>query len=363
MRSKIRKILREKIFKGSINDKNNIVKNLVQDILKEEDNDSSELDKFLDIIAKVGLENLEYEHLKDAPKELLDQFINKVIEKEITIDPQILGLLSQENQETVDKYLTEKIKRGESISFDAIRKASQEVVDEYIKKNREKGIRTPNSILKLGSGDVSNELEENLEEDYPSSFNMEEFRSLDTFKDRIRYAKEKLSKIASGTGRMVFKIDDEKVLKLAKNKKGIAQNEAEITYYNDPFIRDIFAKIYEYDKENYRWVEMQLVKKMKKSDFKRLIGIDFDDYARYIENEHFKANSGDPLYYMDKGTEENLKESEFVYDMVDFIVNFDVPAGDLTRPSSYGIVEENGDERIVLIDYGLSKDVEQEFYK
>jgi hypothetical protein len=55
-------------------------------------------------------------------------------------------------------------------------------------------------------------------------------------------------------------------------------------------------------------------------------------------------------------------EDEFVYDMFQYIGNYDVPVGDLTRLSSYGLVKRNGQDAIVLIDYGLSSDVYSSYY-
>ena len=36
--------------------------------------------------------------------------------------------------------------------------------------------------------------------------------------------------------------------------------------------------------------------------------------------------------------------------------------GDLTRISSYGIVKRNGQEELVIIDFGLTEDVYNNFY-
>ena len=45
-----------------------------------------------------------------------------------------------------------------------------------------------------------------------------EFRNIKSFNGKVKYAKERLgTPIGSGTGRIVFDIDGEKVLKLAKN--------------------------------------------------------------------------------------------------------------------------------------------------
>ena len=69
---------------------------------------------------------------------------------------------------------------------------------------------------------------------YPFSFNMDEFKMLKTFAARIKYCQARLQRISSGSSRIVYKIDSEKVLKLAKNRKGIAQNEAEGGDYYKP---------------------------------------------------------------------------------------------------------------------------------
>ena len=44
---------------------------------------------------------------------------------------------------------------------------------------------------------------------------MKVFKSLPSFAARVRYCNEKLQRISSGSARIVYKIDDEKVLKLA----------------------------------------------------------------------------------------------------------------------------------------------------
>ena len=94
-------------------------------------------------------------------------------------------------------------------------------------------------------------VKETIEEDYPVSFDMEHFKTINSFNDRVQYCEEHLQRISSGSGRIAYKIDEEKVLKLAKNKKGVAQNEAEIEG-QDGYVT-IFAKTFEYH-PNYLWL-------------------------------------------------------------------------------------------------------------
>ena len=205
--------------------------------------------------------------------------------------------------------------------------------------------------------------ESELMEDYPSSFDMETFKSLRSHAGRNRYAQEHLQRLSSGSSRIVYKIDDEKVLKLAKNDKGIAQNEVEIEYGQYSDIEDVVAKIFDYDEENNLWVEMELVRKVRPADFKNIIGYSFEDYKLAIRNYGIDTgNSKGSKYPLSKQLVEDMWENEFMYEMFSFIGNYAVPTGDLERTSSYGLVKRDGQDKIVLIDYGLTHEVYSSYY-
>jgi hypothetical protein len=51
-----------------------------------------------------------------------------------------------------------------------------------------------------------------------------------------------------------------------------------------------------------------------------------------------------------------------MYEIFDYIGNYRVPPGDLTRLSSYGVVERDGIDQIVIIDYGLTHSVYSSYY-
>jgi hypothetical protein len=62
---------------------------------------------------------------------------------------------------------------------------------------------------------------------------------------------------------------------------------------------------------------------------------------------------------------ENMDEmwdNEFVYEMLSFMSNYDIPVGDLGRLSTYGLVNRDGSDTIVMIDYGLTNDVYGTYY-
>jgi len=205
---------------------------------------------------------------------------------------------------------------------------------------------------------------------YPMTFNMDEFKKLSSFAARIRYCQSRLQRLSSGSSRIVYKIDDEKVLKLAKNNKGIAQNQTECDYYLQQI--GCFAKIYDVDTDNYLWIEMQLARKAKPSDFKRLTGYDFNVICAWIDyySEGYSRRRG----YRNKQYDELFQSEDFqsVYDdydsifyqLQDYLGNYQLEStGDLKRISSWGVVSNNGQEEIVLIDFGLNDDVWNDYYK
>ena len=204
---------------------------------------------------------------------------------------------------------------------------------------------------------------------YPVSFNMNIFKNLTSFKARIQYCQTHLQRLSSGSSRIVYKIDDEKVLKLAKNRKGIAQNECEASDYYKKSI-GCFAKVYEYD-NNFLWVEMQLAKKAKISDFKRLLGVDFNTVCDWIKecknrytrfNLHISENSKE--IFESEWFEEQLENYSLFTYLEEYISNYQPETiGDLMRISSWGIVKDNGEESIVIIDFGLDDNVWNDFYK
>lgn len=197
---------------------------------------------------------------------------------------------------------------------------------------------------------IKEEFEQFLDEEYPSSFNMDYFKSLNSFNKRILYCEEHLRRISSGSSRIVYQIDDEKVLKLSKNQKGIAQNEVEISFSEDSYINYLFAKVHDYH-DDYLWLEMELCKKITFGRFEQLTGVKFRDfkdiinYEASLNNGRFKRSKPELSY--------DYWENEFVVGIIDYFKNYNIPHGDLIRISSYG---ENKNGEVVLVDFGLDQD-------
>ena len=201
-----------------------------------------------------------------------------------------------------------------------------------------------------------------MDEDYPSSWNIETFKSLQFFSQRVRYCEENLQRISSGSGRIVYKVDNEKVLKLAKNKKGIAQNEVEVQYGAERYFSNIIGQTYDYE-DNGLWVEMELAKKVSPNIFKKIVGVDIDTFGMYIKNQ-ISRNRGRVSYFkLDPNVVKLLDDNEIANDTIDFLMNSDSESGDISRLSSWGLVNREGNDTLVIIDYGLTQGVYTTYYK
>lgn len=202
-------------------------------------------------------------------------------------------------------------------------------------------------------------INEVLEEDYPSSWNKEEFKKVKSFRGKLNYAVTHLTKIASGSGRAVFKIDDSKVLKIAKNKRGLAQNAVESEAYIQNY--DIVTRTYDKDQNDF-WVEAELARKLTPTRFKQLTGVSLDDTDKFIRHEYLKhTGHKQPFFKMDNI--EDIRNNEFLIDVISLMFDYDMPSGDLGRISSYGEVIRDGKPKVVLCDYGLTSSVYNDFYK
>lgn len=208
-------------------------------------------------------------------------------------------------------------------------------------------------------------IESYLEEDYPTNFDLEEFSKLTSFNKRREYCKDRLKRIAAGSSRIVYMVDETKVLKLAFNKKGLAQNEIEATYSNYHDMKDITAQVFAYDHNDY-WIEMELAKKVTPQIFERVVGFSFKDYAAALNNYYHVTNPQKSRYMrkipMAQEIIDAMWENEFIYDMFTFMSGYDAPVGDLMKMNSYGLVNRNGKDTIVMIDYGITNDVWDEYY-
>jgi len=186
---------------------------------------------------------------------------------------------------------------------------------------------------------------------------LNELDKFNSFTKKVEFANNNFNKIGAGSGRIVYQINDDKILKLAKNSKGIAQNETECNIGYNNYIQNIVTKIYD-NANDYSWIVAEKVKKISEKRIKQLTGIPgLNDLYGYLIN-HVKNYN----YHIDVNVEKTLNDNEFVSELLDLIYNYNVSYGDLGRVSSYGEVIRNGIPAVVVVDYGLNDIVYNNYY-
>jgi hypothetical protein len=194
-------------------------------------------------------------------------------------------------------------------------------------------------------------------------FDLNTFINLKSFSKRVNYCNETLQKIGSGSSRVVYKINNFQVLKLAKNEKGVAQNEAEADY-NVQYHEEMVTKVFESDDKNL-WIVSELALPVKKGDFKRLAGVDFDLFSRYAKDYEDRMR-GRHSRYINYGITPEIADimmdNEWVSNLITFLEEADMQFGDYVRLSTYGRVNRNGKETLVVVDAGSTNDNISTYY-
>lgn len=205
-------------------------------------------------------------------------------------------------------------------------------------------------------------------------FRLDYLTSAQSFSERNKYCLKMLGKpIGKGSSRIVYQIDDETCLKLAWNEKGVAQNMEEINIARDGFISYI-PKVYNgSDEENGLWIITQYVLPAKAIDFKKVLGILFDDVYSFVYNtdrrfdyklgQHIMRASDNVIFKLYQKYDNNDAVIELFNDICDLKANYDQFVGDLSCIRNWGLTRENGREYLVMLDTGFSEEVYNQFYK
>lgn len=174
---------------------------------------------------------------------------------------------------------------------------------------------------------------------------------LDTYSDRKEYAEKHLEHLSSGSSRIVYRTDDGKIIKLAKNEKGIAQNRAEA---NPKMKSDFINPIIKHSKK-YFWLMTHYLEKITEADFKKMTGLDFEDFGNSIRFGLKDVSDNSEKKPKDFS---EVSKSKIYKEMIRLGTQFQLMPGDLARISSWG----EKDNHPVLIDAGLTKQVYDDYY-
>jgi uncharacterized protein YpmB len=174
---------------------------------------------------------------------------------------------------------------------------------------------------------------------------------LETYAARKKYAEKNLKHLSSGSARIVYLTPEKTVVKLAKNDKGIAQNKAEASIdISSKYLNKVLSSA-----KNNSWIEVSYLDKISDKEFKKMTGIDFEDFGECIRYglKSVTHHSKDKPSNFDK-----VSESEIFQQMKKIGKKYNLMPGDIARISSWGAKDNNP----VLIDAGLTKEVFDDYY-
>jgi hypothetical protein len=200
---------------------------------------------------------------------------------------------------------------------------------------------------------------------YPEGFSIDDLKAQPSFAAKARYLRShNLDKLGAGSSRAVFVADNDTVIKIAKNKRGLEQNRIEnsISGWKPDYP---IALVKDSDPDNI-WIEAERARKAKPTDFNNIVGFNMKNIMKVIR-ELVSINRKEPPigYYRldDRSLFKKISENNFVANLLELIISHNLGVGDVERISSWGVVNRNGSPHLVLVDYGLDMDLFRRLYK
>ena len=206
----------------------------------------------------------------------------------------------------------------------------------------------------------------------PADWDATQYSPTVSYKQRLAYALERAKKIGSGSSRVAMTIEyqgRQTVLKVAKNKKGMAQNAVEAETLSDGYASQlgILIPIIDYDTQNPEptWVHTELAQKatekqlcaiMKCRNLQELVNLahgitgkkSWYTYNGQVENMRIRGAS-----------EEDIETAtEYANTLADLNNSFEIELGDFSRKANWGLYHG----KPVILDVGFNSNVLQKHY-
>lgn len=192
-----------------------------------------------------------------------------------------------------------------------------------------------------------------IQEAMKNSFSFEYLSSLDV-EEAFEYCTKELGEnVGEGSSRAVFQIDDVQVLKLALNEKGIAQNRVEAS--TKEMKSPLFPYILYVD-DNNKWLVTEYVLPAEGKDFEHCLGFGCGHFFYHVIEsiKDLKYNGGLSAY--EDEFVPYFGDSEFYRLLAKYILDYDIPIGDIQRIENWGVTKRNGKDTLVILDPGWNKE-------
>ena len=218
-----------------------------------------------------------------------------------------------------------------------------------------------------------------LEAPLPADWDPEKLNLRQTYKDRLQYALDRAKRLGGGSSRVAMTIEYEgrpTVLKVAKNAKGLAQNEAEIEILEDGYAGNlpIVIPLIDYDKANKRpvWLQTEIAKKVTAPTLAKLL----HSPSLWFFIDVVKVMIGKASMYRQNTTVESMKKTYFdermwkgkkpteqdwdiflsyVSDLAELATSSTIELDDFNNASNWGVYNN----RPVVLDLGFTEDTAQ----
>lgn len=200
------------------------------------------------------------------------------------------------------------------------------------------------------------------------------FDKIGSLGDMNRYALDHdLHMLGCGSSRCAYRLSSKKVLKVARNEKGVAQNHTEVEVYTDPKTKPIVTQIYQAG-TGYKWIVSELVRPITNSkEFKQLTGVEVDDFKQFLAIMKGQLRGRPSRMGPDTQQEAAGQETpnaiiskykgpsrDFLEAVASLMQSADLLGGDLKYVDHWG---KTSDGRVVLLDYGFTGEVWSQHYK
>ncbi len=202
------------------------------------------------------------------------------------------------------------------------------------------------------------------------------FNKLKSLHERFNWLTQNgFAQLGKGSSRVAFLVNQRKVLKLALNKAGLAQNRIEfekLSGVNSPYNPKVFDKA-----PDDSWIEVELVRPFKSMDeLAAYFNVGPQDLERLIVliknssvpiKEKLETNirdmeEGPPISGFKTYLEsyKRLLASSKLLDVFQYIQSIDLIIDDFGNYEHFGLA---GDGRLVITDAGFTSEVSSNFYR
>lgn len=205
----------------------------------------------------------------------------------------------------------------------------------------------------------------------PDDWDKHVFTPKTSFKDQLEYALARAKSVGKGSSRVAFEIEYKgkpTILKIAKNDKGLAQNQDEISIMKrakaDFF--DMIIPLIDHDVDNAKpiWIHVEKAEIVKETRLCDLLNVpNLKTLIRAATSKISKKEKQAALDYIEMFNDNSPKHFKIVEVYIEILAKlekeYEVELIDFTQTANWGLYKG----RPVIIDLGYTKSVSDNFYK